>query len=90
MSLKIVQSTRFKRDIKKIKKQGKSLSELKTFISILARKSPLPEKYKNHSLSGDYSNYKECHIKPDWLLIYKITDNELQLVRTGSHSELFK
>ena len=90
MSLEIVQSTRFKRDIKKIKKQGKSISELKTLISILARKSPLPEKYKDHCLSGDYSNYKECHIRPDWLLIYKITDNELQLARTGSHSELFK
>jgi len=90
MSLKIVQSTRFKRDIKKIKKQKKPLPELKNIVDFLARKSQLPEKYKDHSLSGEYSNYRECHIRPDWLLIYKVTDDELQLARTGSHSELFK
>jgi len=88
--LEITQSTRFKRDIKKIKKQSKALSDLQTVIKILAREAPLPEKYKGHNLSGDYVEYKECHIRPDWLLIYKLFDGELLLARTGSHSELFK
>jgi len=88
--LKVVQSTRFKRDIKKIKKQGKPLPEIKKLIVILAENNPLPKKYKDHSLSGKYGSYRECHIRSDWLLIYKIADNELQLARTGSHSELFK
>jgi mRNA interferase YafQ len=90
MSLKISQSTRFKRDIKKMKKQGRSITELKTLVAMLAERKQLPEKYKDHSLTGDYANYRECHIRPDWLLIYKVTADELQLARTGSHSELFR
>ncbi len=90
MSLKITQSTRFKRDIKKMKKQGRPITELKTLVAMLTKKKPLPKKYKDHSLSGDYSNYRESHIRPDWLLVYKLTVDELQLARTGSHSELFR
>ncbi|RKZ71317.1 MAG: type II toxin-antitoxin system mRNA interferase toxin, RelE/StbE family [Gammaproteobacteria bacterium] len=81
--MKVVQSSRFKRDIKKIKKQGRPLPELKILITILVQNNRLPKKYKDHSLSGDYTSYRECHIRPDWLLIYKITDNELLLARTG-------
>jgi len=87
--LKIVQSTRFKRDIKKARKQGKNLSELKAAIELLATSNQLPEKYLDHNLSGTYAHYRECHIRPDWLLIYRIAEDELRLARTGSHSELF-
>ena len=87
--LKIVQSTRFKRDIKKARKQGKNLSELKAAIELLATSNQLPEKYLDHNLSGAYAHYRECHIRPDWLLIYRIAEDELRLARTGSHSELF-
>lgn len=88
--LEIVQSSRFKRDIKKIKKQGKNLSDLKAVINLLLREQPLPEKYQDHNLSGNYNDSRECHIRTDWLLIYRSTDTELQLARTGSHSELFR
>ncbi|WP_339868622.1 type II toxin-antitoxin system YafQ family toxin [Pseudohongiella nitratireducens] len=87
--LKIVQSTRFKRDIKKARKQGKNLDELKAVIELLATSNQLPEKNLDHNLSGIYAHYRECHIRPDWLLIYRIAEDELRLARTGSHSELF-
>ena len=88
--LEIVQSSRFKRDIKKARKQGKPLEELQSIIKMLVQQKPLPKKHQDHNLSGDYVNYRECHIRPDWLLIYKTTDKDLQLVRAGSHSELFR
>jgi mRNA interferase YafQ len=87
--LEIVQSSRFKRDIKKARKQGKPLAELQTAIKIIVQQKPLPKKFRDHNLGGDYANFRECHIRPDWLLIYKITERELQLARVGSHSELF-
>jgi len=87
--LEIVQSSRFKRDIKKARKQGKPLAELHTVIKIIVQQKPLPIKFQDHNLGGDYANFRECHIRPDWLLIYKITERELQLARIGSHSELF-
>ena len=86
-------STQFKRSLKKISKQGKNLDKLFTIIERLANKEELEEKYKNHKLKDDkyYTNCFECHITPNWLLIYKIKDNDLilLLVATGSHSELF-
>jgi len=88
--LEIVQSSRFKRDIKKARKQGKHLKELQSIIKLLVQQKPLSKKHQDHNLSGDYVNYRECHIRPDWLLIYKMTDKELQLARVGSHSELFR
>lgn len=87
--LEIVQSSRFKRDIRKARKQGKSLTELQTVIKLIVQQKPLPKSYRDHNLSGDYASFRECHIRPDWLLIYKITGKELQLARVGSHSELF-
>lgn len=86
----IIYSSQFKRDFKKA--QQKALPDLKLLfdiISDLENDVPLDPKYKDHHLSGNYSRYKECHIKPDWLLIYKISGSELQLVRLGSHSDLF-
>lgn len=65
--------------------------QFKTVLDYLVRQEPLPSKYRDHPLTGDYSGFRECHIRPDWLLIYKIEEEilTLTLTRTGSHSELF-
>lgn len=88
---KIVPTSKFKKDLKLIKKRGYNLSLLEAVVDTLAQGIPLAEKYKDHNLTGNYSNYRECHITPDWLLIYQI-DNDtliLSLTRTGTHSDLF-
>lgn len=88
---KIVYTKQMKQSLKLMKKRGKDLSKLQTVLQILSTGEQLPEKYKDHNLSGNYSKYKECHIEPDWLLIYKIECEVLvlTLVCTGSHSDLF-
>lgn len=86
-------TSEFKRTYKKIIKQGKDVEKLKQIIILLANGKELEEKYKNHILtnSKNYKNCGECHIEPDWLLVYRYIDDELilLLVATGSHSELF-
>lgn len=84
-------TNQFKKDVKLAKKQGKDLEKLYTVIENLAQGNVLEVKYRDHSLSGNYNNCRECHIEPDWLLIYEIIDDVLVLMlnRTGSHSELF-
>ena len=74
-----------------MKNRGYDISKLKKVIELLANKQPLPQKNKDHNLIGNYSNCRECHITPDWLLIYEVLDNELvlHLLRTGTHSDLF-
>lgn len=87
----VIYSTRFKKDIKLAKKQRKNLNKLKIVISLLLQDKILSEQNRDHALTGRWNNYRECHIEPDWLLIYK-KDNiaqTLSLVRLGSHSELF-
>lgn len=90
---KIKYTSNFKNGYKKIKKQGKDVTKLKYVVSKLANGLELEEKYKNHMLtnSRNYKNCGECHIEPDWLLVYQYIDDELilVLVATGSHSELF-
>lgn len=89
--LKIVRSNRFIKDLKLALKRGYDLNELSKVVNLLANRKTLPIKYKDLALSGDYLNFRECHIKPDWLLIYHIDDEELELflLRTGTHSDLF-
>ena len=89
--LRLQMSNQFKKDYKKITKQGKNVDELWAIIEKLQKREKLDEKFKDHSLSGNYKNNRECHISPDWLLIYKVDNEKLILtaVRTGSHSELF-
>ena len=89
--LTIKYQTLFKKEYKRIVKRGYDIRLLEEVISILAENRPLPQKYRDHSLSGDYSGCRECHITPDWLLIYQIRENELilYLTRTGTHSDLF-
>ena len=81
----------FKKDFKRIIKRGYNIRLLEDVIEILASGQLLPEKYKDHNLTGNYYDCRECHITPDWLLIYKISNNELilYLTRTGTHSDLF-
>ena len=84
-------STRFKKDYKLAQKRGYNMDLLKEVIDILANGDQLPEKYFDHPLSGDYRGSRECHIEPDWLLIYRIEKDllVLGLTRTGTHSDLF-
>ena len=90
--LKIVQSNQFKKDLKLAQKRKLDLTPLKIVVNKLANQETLEEKYCDHSLKGDYSNFRGCHVKPDWLLIYHIDNKELELFlfRTGTHSDLFK
>lgn len=89
--LKIRPSNRFKRDLKLIAKRGLDLSLLDDIVNKLAARQPLEQKNKDHALTGEYSGFRECHIQPDWLLVYRIEEDELFLFlsRTGSHSDLF-
>ena len=90
--LTIKYHTLFKKDFKRIKKRGYDISRLEKIVELLANEVPLPEQFKDHNLSGNYNGFRECHIAPDWLLIYQVNNNELVLVlsRTGSHSDLFR
>lgn len=91
MRYNIRPTTRFQKDLKRMQKRGYNLSLLTAIIKQLAEGEALPEKNKDHSLSGDYAGCRECHITPDWLLIYEVADDELilYLTRTGTHSDLF-
>jgi len=82
-------TTQFKKDYKRIKKQNKDLSKLRTVIEKLSSGRPLKPGYRDHPLSGNWKDHRDCHIEPDWLLIYRITPEDLYLERTGSHSDLF-
>lgn len=90
--LEIFYTNQFKKDFKKAKKQGKNLEKLKEVLVLLQKQQTLPPKYKDHALTGNYTGTRECHIEPDWLLIYKIDGDKLilTLARIGSHSELFR
>lgn len=89
--LDLVVSSAFKTEVKKIK-NAKDKAELKLVLDTLLAEKILDKKYKDHALSGNYKNYRECHVKPDLLLVYKIVKSELVLyaVHIGSHSDLFK
>ena len=81
----------FRKDYKRIRKRGYDILQLETVIDIILTNNPLDTKYKNHTLSGNWSGYQECHIQPDWLLVYRIEQENLilSLSRTGTHSDLF-
>jgi len=81
-------STAYKKDLKLCKKRGYNLALLNAAINTLLIPAPLPPKNKDHPLSGNHAEERECHITPDWLLIYRVNDKELYLVRTGTHADL--
>ena len=82
-------SSHFRKDFKLTVKRGLNMSLIRKVMEKLENEIPLDEKYKNHALTGSYVGNFECHIQPDWLLIYKIYGDDLYLVRTGTHSDLF-
>ena len=87
----LISTKKFIKDLKNIIKSGYDISLLDKVVTILLQGKPLPEKYKDHNLTGNWVGHRECHITPDWLLIYLINDNTLTLTltRTGTHSKLF-
>ena len=87
--LQLVTTTKFRKDYKRIKKRGYDLSLLEKVINTLLYEEPLDQKYRDHALTGNYIGFRECHIQPDWLLIYAISDSELILTasRTGTQSD---
>jgi len=87
--LKIVYTTAFKKSYKRALKQGKNITKIDNILHHLAHQIPLDQKFRDHKLSGDCIGKRECHIEPNWLLIYEVNDEELVLHQTGSHSELF-
>ena len=89
--LELIVTNKFKKDLKRIRQQGKDLDLLQDVLQTLLEENELDTKHRDHALTGNYIGFRECHIEPDWLLIYMINHNELILTasRTGSHSELF-
>ena len=85
----ILRDTQFKRDVKRLLKRGKDMAKIKQIITGLANSERLPAKFKDHQLKGTFKDCRECHIEPDWLLIYRIEGSVLCLVRTGTHADLF-
>ena len=80
----------FEKDIKPIRKRGKDLAKLKPVISTLIEGKPLAEQYRDHALLGNYKDRRECHLDPNWLLIYKLADDSIIFERAGTHSDLFE
>ncbi|MBL7000758.1 MAG: type II toxin-antitoxin system YafQ family toxin [Gammaproteobacteria bacterium] len=80
----------FKRDLKKAKKRGKDMQKIKEPLRLLIEEEPLPPVYRDHPLTGNWSGYRDLHIEPDWLLIYRVSENVIRFERTGSHSDLFR
>ncbi len=87
----LVSTASFKKDLKRITKRGYNITLLNDTVEMLLSGTTLPEKYKDHQLTGNFKNFRECHIAPDWLLIYRIEESVLvlTLIHTGTHSDLF-
>lgn len=88
--LQVVIKNKFKKDVERMKRRNKDMEALKWVINQLVAEKQLSAKYCDHTLIGNYKDCRECHIQPDWLLIYMINEDKLILVRTGSHADLFK
>ena len=85
----LISGAQFRRDVKLAQRRGKDMSKLRELISLLAEGSAPPPGFKDHPLIGEWKHHRECHLEPDWLLIYKIDGDDLYLVRTGTHADLF-
>lgn len=88
--LKIITTKQFEKDVKTSKKRGKNTLKLREIMTVLLNQEKLPLKNRDHLLTGNYANRRECHIEPDWLLIYKLESDCIIFERTGTHSDLFK
>ena len=85
----LIGGAQFRRDVKLAQRRGKDMSKLRELIVRLIQGNPLPPRYRDHPLTGEWKLHPDCHLEPDWLLIYKIDGNDLYLIRTGTHSDLF-
>ena len=83
-------TSQFKKDAKRMEKRGKDFTGFKEVVKLLMNGQIIDVKYRDHTLIGQYTGTRECHIEPDWLLIYELTVDEIVLIRIGSHSDLFK
>ena len=83
-----VETTRFRKDVKRQLKRGSDHRKLQHVASLLIDEQPLEPKYRDHKLSGEFAGHRECHIEPDWLLIYRVAGNEIRFIRTGTHADL--
>ena len=85
-----VRSSQFKRDVRRARVRSKDLNKLRTLLTLLIEQEPLSPRYRDHVLRGIWRDYREAHIDPDWLLIYRVQGDELHLVRIGTRSDLFE
>lgn len=86
----LFQTTQFSKDVKRMQKRGKDLEKLKIIVRKLANNDPLDPRHRDHPLSGEWKHCRDCHVEPDWILIYTDTNECLRLERTGTHSDLFE
>jgi mRNA interferase YafQ len=84
-----VRSGQFKRDVKKAEKRGKQMHKLRSLLLLLIQGQPLPKAYLDHPLKGKWKGHRGAHIEPDWILVYRIGENDLHLTRTGTHADVF-
>ncbi|CAE6871202.1 mRNA interferase toxin YafQ [Paraburkholderia aspalathi] len=84
-----VLSGAFRRDVRRAEKRGKDMAKLRALLQLLLEQTPLPDRYQDHPLKGPWAGYRDAHLEPDWLLIYRTVDDELRLARTGTHADLF-
>jgi mRNA interferase YafQ len=84
-----VTSGRFKRDVRRQERRGKELSKLRAVLDLLIAEAPLPPALRDHPLRGNWSGFRDLHVEPDWLLLYKVDGNDLLLARTGTHADIF-
>ncbi|MDP1664310.1 MAG: type II toxin-antitoxin system YafQ family toxin [Methylobacter sp.] len=87
--LNLIRSSQFKRDVKVVKKRSKDMDKLRTLLILLLEGKTLPAEYLDHPLKGNWNGYRDSHLEPDWLLIYRISGDDLYLVRTGCHADIF-
>lgn len=85
----IRRTTQFKKDVRKMRRRSKDMEKLKRVIALLLSGNPLPPRLRDHELTGPWKGTRDLHIEPDWLLLYEMDDDELILIRTGSHADLF-
>lgn len=85
----VVRATAFRKDVKRVEKRGKDMTKLKAVLLTLIANEPLDPRYRDHPLKGAWAGYRDLHIEPDWLLLYRVTEAEVYLARTGAHADLF-
>ena len=84
-----VTSSKFRRDVKRLEKRGKDMGKLRVVMAILIEEQPLPSGYLDHPLRGSWQGFRDLHVEPDWILIYRVVGQEIQFARSGTHADLF-